>query len=222
MSAVQQATMMGSPVAAESISMSFVTSTTSTTSSHTVSNSAQAGDIAIIHMAAAGAAGFSGSPPSGWANTTYSRVGSASTGIWGTFAWKQLVSGDIGSSLTGLPSGGQWGNSTIVYLRPSKTITSASVVGTPNQEATANDPAAQNNNIATSNNPPNILVAGYISSGTITTRTSSVTMNEIVQRTNNVYLKYKIYNIGDTLDNVSVDMADFGNNILHSFYLTIT
>lgn len=221
MGAMQQAAMMGQD-AIDNISMEFLFSTSSTTTSHTVSASAAAGDIAIIHMAASGSGAYSGAPPSGWANTTYSRTTTGSGAVWGAFAWKQLVSGDIGASLTGLPTGGQWGNSVIVYFRPSKAITSASVVGTPNQQATTGDPTAQNNNIATSNNPPNILVAGYISGGTITTRTSSVTMDEITQRTNNVYLKHKIYNIGDTLDNVSVDMADFGNNCLHSFYLTIT
>lgn len=221
MSAVQQATMMGS-AAVESISMSFVTSTTSATTSHTISTSAQAGDIAIIHMAASGSGAYAGAPPAGWANTTYARTTTGSGAVWGSFAWKQLVSGDIGATLTGLPTGGSWRNSVIVYFRPSKAITSASVVGTPNQQATTGDPVQQDNNIAGSNNPPNIIVGGYISNGTITTRTSSVTMNEIVQRTNNVFLKYKIYNIGDTLEYVSVDMADFGNNMLHSFYLTIT
>lgn len=220
MSAVQQATMMATK--AENISMSFVTSSTSDTTSHVVSTSAQAGDIAIIHMAASGSGAYAGAPPSGWANTTYARTTTGSGAVWGSFAWKQLVSGDIGATLTGLPTGGSWRNSVIVYFRPSKAITSVSVVGTPNQQATTGDPVQQDNNIAGSNNPPNIIVAGYISNGTITTRTSSVTMNEIVQRTNNVFLKYKIYNIGDTLEYVSADMADFGNNCLHSFYLTIT
>lgn len=221
MGAMQQAVLMGQD-AIDNISMSFVTSTSSATTSHTVSSSAQAGDIAIIHMAANGSGAYSGAPPSGWANTTYSRTTTGTGAVWGSFAWKQLVSGDIGATLTGLPTGGGWGNSVIVYFRPSKAITSASVVGTPNQEATTGDPVQQNNDTSTSNNPPNIVVAGYISNGTITTRTSTVTMNEITQRTNNVFLKYKIYNIGDTLEYVSVDMADFGNNCLHSFYLTIT
>jgi hypothetical protein len=208
--------------AVAAISMSFVTSTSSTTTSHTVSASAQAGDIAIIHMAANGSGGYAGAPPAGWSNTTYARTTTGTGAVWGSFAWKQLVSGDIGATLTGLPTGGGWGNSVIAYFRPSKAITANSVVGTPNQEASNGAPATQSNNVLTSNVPPNILVAGYISNGTITARTSSVTMTEIVQRTNNVYLKYKIYNIGDTLENSTVSMADFGNNMLHSFYLTIS
>lgn len=220
MGAMHQALLMAGN---SKLDMTYQFSTASTTTSHTISSSAQVGDLVVLHCYAQGSGGYSGATPSGWTQVAYSRTTTGTGAVWGVLAYKVLVSGDPNTTLTGLPGGGAGQGSTMLYYRPSKAITLVTLVGNSaaGDEATTGDPAQQNMNVSFDNDPPYICVGGYISNGAITTRTSSVTMSEITEKTGNpyAYVKHKTYNIGDTLEYVSVDMADFGNNCLQSFYL---
>lgn len=211
--------------ASPTMSLTHVRNTASTTTSHTVSASAVVGELAVLHCSAVGSGGYTGATPSGWTELTYSRTTTGTGAVWGVFAIKILVSGDIGTTLTGLPGGGGGQGSTISYFTPSRPIVSATVVGTAGNEATTGTPVNQSLNIQTNNAPPNLAFAGYISNNAITTRTSTgATMTEITERTVTLYsyVKYKVYNVGSTLENITIAMADYGNNCLQSFYLKVS
>lgn len=205
------------------LTVSYLFSTSSTTSSHTISASAQAGDLAIMHCYAQGSGGYSGAGPSGWSEVAYARTTTGTGAVWGVLSYKVLVSGDIGSTITGLPAGGAGHGSTTIYYRPSKTISTVTLAATAGNEATTGDPAAQIMNVSGNNDPTNVCVAGYIANAVVTTRSSTVTMSEITEKSGNpyAYLKHKAYNVLDTLEYISVDMTDYGNNCLQSFFLEI-
>lgn len=206
------------------LSFTYLFNTSSTTTSHTVSSSAQAGDIAILHCSAQGSGSYTGGTPSGWTEATYSRTTSGTGAVWGIFAYKVLVSGDVGATLTGLPGGGQGQASTIVYYRPSKTINTVALGATAGNEATTGTPATQTQNVSGVNLPPNILLGGWIANAAVTTRSTTITMTEITEKTGNPYsyVKHKLYNVGDTLEYLTADMADYGNNCLQTFFLKFT
>lgn len=205
------------------LSLSFLFSTGSVTTSHTVSASAQAGDLAILHCGANGSGSYAGATPAGWTQVCYSRTTSGTGAVWGVFAYKVLTGGDIGATLTGLPTGGGGASSTITYYRPSKAITTVSLVGTAGDEATTAAPTNQSMNIALANDPAYVALIGYVANNSITTRGSTVSMTEITERASGFwsYVKYKIYNIGDTLEFITASMADYGNNCLQSFFLSV-
>jgi hypothetical protein len=224
MSGAAQALLMrgGAPAA---LALSFLFSTGSTTTSHTVSASAQAGDLAILHCGANGSGSYSGATPAGWTQVCYSRTTSGTGAVWGVFAYKVLVSGDIGATLTGLPTGGGGASSTITYYRPSVAISSVSLMGgsSTGDEATTATPTNQTQNISLDNDPAYVNHVGWVANNSITTRGTTVTMSEITERASGFwsYVKYKIYNVGDTLEFNTASMADYGNNCLQSFVLKV-
>lgn len=221
MGAMHQALLMAG---GNALSFTYLFNTSSTTTSHTVSSSAQEGDIAVLHCSAQGSGSYSGATPSGWTEAAYSRTTTGTGAVWGIFAYKILASGDVGATLTGLPGGGQGQASTIVYHRPSRAINTVALGATVGNEATTGTPATQTQNVSGVNLPPNILFGGWISGGAITTRSTSITMTEIAEKTGNPYsyVKYKLYNVGDTLEYLTADMADYGNNCLQTMFLKFT
>lgn len=224
MSGAAQALLMrgGSPAA---LSLSFLFSTGSLTASHTVTSSAQAGDLAVLHCSANGSGNYTGGVPSGWTQVCYSRTTSGTGAVWGVFAYKILTEGDRGLQLTGLPSGGGGAASAITYYRPSKPITSVSLMGgsATGDEATTGTPTNQTQNISLDNDPAYVNHVGWVANNSITTRGTTVTMTEITERAVNFwsYVKWKIYNVGDTLEFNTASMADYGNNCLQSFVLKV-
>ena len=199
----------------------------STTASHTIPSGSglAAGDLAVMHCAAQGSGAYTGAVPSGWTQIRYSRTTSGSSAVWGVIAYKVLSSGDIGSTLTGLPAGGGNEGSTILYFRPSKPITTVSLVTGINRggdQATTATPADQAVDVNSANDPAYVAIVGYVANGTVTTRWTSVSMSEAVGRTAPYqFTKYKIYNIGATLEYITVTMADYGNNCLQSALLSV-
>jgi len=196
MSGALQAMMMRKGVASSDLSISYQFSSSSTTTSHVISASAQA---------------------------AYARTTTGTGAVWGILSYKVLTAGDVGATLSSLPAGGQGQGSTILYYRPSKAISSVTLVGTAGNEATTGDPAPQTMNVAWNNNPTNVCIAAYVANSAIATRSSTVTMSEIAEKTGNpyAYIKHKAYNIGDTLEYISVDMADYNNNCLQSFFVEV-
>ena len=223
MSGALQAMMMRKGVASSDLSISYQFSSSSTTTSHVISASAQAGDLAIIHCYAQGSGSYSGAGPVGWTQAAYARTTTGTGAVWGVLSYKVLTAGDIGATLTNLPSGGAGLGSTTLYYRPSKAISSVTLVGTAGNEATTGDPAPQIMNVALNNDPANVCIAAYVANSAIATRSSTVPMSEIAEKTGNpyAYIKHKAYNIGDTLEYISVDMADYNNNCLQSFFVEV-
>lgn len=221
-----QAMLMRKGVApATALSLSFLFSTGSLTASHTITSTAQAGDLAVLHCAACGSGSYSGALPAGWTQIAYSRTTTGTGAVWGAVAYKILTEGDRGLQLTGLPSGGNGAASSITYYRPSKAITSVALMGNSatGDQATTAAPTTQVQNIALDNDPAYISQVGWVANNSITTRSTSITMTEIAVRTVNFwfYTKWKIYNVGNTLEYNTINMADYGNNCLQSFVLKV-
>lgn len=219
---------LAKPVAAPSnLDLSYIWATLSNFNTHTIESGGDvvAGDLAVLHCCAQGSGSYAGAIPSGWTQVRYSRTTSGTGAVWGVIAYKVLGSGDIGATLTGLPAGGGNEGSTILYFRPSKPITSVALYtgsSSGGDEATTGTPVNQTISTAAANDPAYIAIAGYVANGTITTRGSSVTMSEVTGRASPYsYTKYKIYNIGATLEAVTISMADYGNNCLQSCLLQV-
>jgi hypothetical protein len=105
-----------------------------------------------------------------------------------------------------------------VAFRPSSAITSTTYTERGGQYTTAN-PSAQT--VTVSSQPAAALaMAIYTSTGTVSPRTSSITMDELVQSgVTTFYAKYKLYADGESRTNFTVDMDDEGTNLLQSFYV---
>ena len=112
-------------------------------------------------------------------------------------------------------------------------ILSLTLLFRPDFDSTGEDYGSPNGFFSTSNPPiqtvngpstelyPHIVFGHYGATGTVSPRDSSVTMTEIANSVTRQYVKYKIYNAGDTAESVEIDMADEGTNILQSFYFQI-
>lgn len=96
---------------------------------------------------------------------------------------------------------------------PAKTLTAS----TANGQGTSGDPTSQSVT-ASGGKAPLVVLGGYGSDGTITTRTFSPAKDaEITADSANAYLAYRIDNSAG--QDTTVDMADFGNNALQSMYI---
>lgn len=227
MTGVLLSTILSGAPAPSNLDLTYVWNTVSTLTSHTVEAGGDvvAGDLAVLHCCAQGSGAYTGAVPAGWTQVRYSRTTSGTGAVWGVVAYKVLESTDIGATLTGLPAGGGNEGSTILYFRPSKPITSVTLYTGTNaggDAATTGTPANQVVSSLTANDPAYIAIAGYISNGSVTTRGSSVIMDEIAGRASPyIYTKYKVYNVGATLESITVSMADYGNNCLQSLLLQI-
>jgi len=132
---------------------------------------------------------------------------------------KKLDGSERGTSLVGMDSGGgtsDW-RYTVLILRPNGYY-STIIPSTFNGQGTAGDPAAQTITSASSPSSPVVAIAHYYkTSGTITTDTQSPAMTETGSPRALAF--YKIYSLGDTLSNHTIDMNDESHQIMQSGYL---
>jgi hypothetical protein len=105
-----------------------------------------------------------------------------------------------------------------VLFRPSTAITSVTYTSTGGQHTTGN-PSVQT--VTVSSEPAAALaMAVYTATAAVSPRTSSITMEELVQSgVTTFYAKYKLYSDGESRTNFTVDMDDEGSNLMQSFYV---
>lgn len=197
--------------------LSKVADATSTAETITVPASVQAGDLIVLKdSAVAGVSAPSTVVPSGFTSIV-------NTSVDTTISIRQIVSYKIAdgtegsSSLTGM-NGGSFNNKELIVFRGDVPITTVTP-STPNEEATTGDPASQNA-AASGGTAPLIVLAGYGSNGSVTTRSFSPAEDAEITAGLKSYTKYKIYNSGPS--DTTVDMGDYGTNALQSFYLECT
>lgn len=228
MGAMHQSLLMSKDLGPLTLTALFTT--TSATNSHVISSSAQAGDIAVLHCTAIiplSGGSWAGSV-GGFTTVVDTQSGTGLLDVRNVVAYKVLVSGDIGATLSNTPNGGgsAVGASGIAYFRPSKPISTVTDIGTGGAQFTNSAPTSQTIDVTTDNDPTYILFATYHSQNNVT-RTSSGggTFSEIAikNETNwRAYSRYLINNVGDTLFNITVSMTDGGNdNMMQSLALRI-
>jgi hypothetical protein len=105
-----------------------------------------------------------------------------------------------------------------VLFRPSRAITSTTYTSTGGQHTTGN-PSVQT--VTVSSEPAAALaMAVYTATAAVSPRTSSITMNELVESgVTTFYAKYKLYTAGEARTDFTVDMDDEGTNLMQSFYV---
>lgn len=194
--------------------LSFVASATSESVGITIPASAQPGDVAILYDVASNSSSLPTSvTPSGWTAIrndagTVSRQNSSA---------KILVSGDAGSSVSGM-NGGLWENKCLIVLRPNVPANAFTVAGA-NGEISTSAPANQTVT-ASAGATPLVVVAGYTVNNSFGTVTFSPTQDATVSNTSGFQqLRYKIYNSAPA--DVTVGMTDGGVNWMQSFYLQV-
>jgi hypothetical protein len=213
---------MGLLGAASSLNLSFVGSTNVNATSIAIPALAQVGDLAILHVTGADGSGSTAATPV--TPTNWSLISAAggvsSNNVAAGIYYKVLVSTDLGTSVTTSPTYGFANRKIILIFRPDASISNVSTTSV-NAQGTSATPSNQSINLA-SQPVPSLAIAGYYSSGTVTTRGSSVTMNEVVGSSATQYLKYLVYNSVDTPSNITISMSDNGNNALVSGALLIS
>jgi hypothetical protein len=194
-------------------SFNYITNSTSTTSTIGIPATAQVGDIAILfdYAQASGTTSPTAVTPTGW-TSLQSRVSQTTNPACAGATWyKTLVSGDPGSTVTCMSSSVM--NKMIVIYRPSltpNTITASN----GNIQATASAPSSQTLSLPTTSQ---FFVgwAWYQSSGTITTRGSTVTASRELNIGTTMYVKlFEASNGATTFSNPTISMSDYGSNVL--------
>lgn len=194
--------------------ISFVGSTTSTAATITGSASVVAGDLLILWDVAINS---SGTPTSAIPTDFNTIVDFDGGGLTKAIASYKIADGsEASASLTGM-DGTSSDRKILGVWRGDVDFTSVTVRSLNSQMTTGN-PTGQSCTAA-SGTPPLLLIGAYYSSGAITTR--SITPGAFTAEISNgtgFYLNYLIYDSAPASQ--TIDMADFGNNALTSFYLT--
>jgi hypothetical protein len=199
--------------------ITFITSASvsSTTPSIQIPAGAQVGDIVVVFNAAAR---FFTSTiptkvvPSGFTEirtTTYSQFNGA---IRTVCSYKKLVSGDPGSTITGMNSDNEY---LIVFVF--RSLLSNVTVQSSQGEGTTSAPSAQTITSG-SGVAPFIAFAHWYGS----VSGPAINSNGGLQTTTNSEQAagYEIFNFYDPLSNIQVSMNDGGLNVLESFYLELS
>lgn len=203
---------LGFATSAHAATFSFVDSAVSSGSTIVIPATARKGDFAILVDGAVGASTPTSVTPTGWA--TDANITSALTRVM--ISRKVLVTGDSGSTITGM-NGGIGDNKVMVVFRPSASILTV-LPSTPTGESTSGDPGSQTIEMVNATTPV-IGLAHFFSSGAINPRTNSPSMTEISNGTDQ-YVHYIIYNSSPLTH--TIDMDDEGNNTLQGIYYEFT
>lgn len=195
------------------LELSYVTYATTISQTLVIPASAQIGDIAV-YVNRSTYVVTTPIPttviPSGW--TSVSNLAGA-TYIRSIIAYKILVSGDPGASITIMDS--TYDAAVLFIFRPTTAISSLSYASL-SEETLDTDPTAQT---VTSQTEPYIVIGACGSTASCTFNTSWATATQIINSTTNyVRLGYLIFNSNPS--STSIDMADAGSrNALQSFAL---
>jgi len=204
-------------------SVSLAANATTTSSTITIPAAAQAGDLAVLFDQSVQS---STTLPTTVVPTNFTSIVntslSGSFATRGIFSYKILVSGDPGTSITGM-SGTFAQRKILAIFRPvGKGITSVEL-STPQGQATDGNPTAQSI-LMTQSSPVLIGFIGYGNgSAQIDPRTSTGATFSELSAAISLYMKYVIFNRGDTPTDATADMDDEGfNNLLQSFWMKLS
>lgn len=198
------------------LSFSFVTSTTSTTRTFTVPASSQAGDL-VIYVTSSGVNGGTGDLTDSYKPADWTRIyrnafsGGGDEDSVHDVAYKIIASGDVSAVKTVAAANHDEYNIVALVFRPTKTF--GVTIETTNHQVGDLDPTAQTINGTAVSTLPQLLFATYWTynqggGGSVLSRSwTGGTYTEATTRTS-FYTRYKMFNIGDTKENVTVDMAD--------------
>lgn len=152
--------------------------------------------------------------PAGWTNIINLAVGTKSRGM---VHYKLANGSEASSVITGMNGATGFTSKVIATFRGNIPATLLTISGVVNSQATTGDPTAQN--VAASGGLPPLVVLGfYMASAAVDPRTMSPAKDgEVAPSDNGNWIAWKIYNTAPA--NVSVDMADEGENILGSTYI---
>jgi len=212
------------PVGLESIS--FFANATSTASTITVPANIQEDDIAILFDISTSNTATNPTTviPSGFTSIIVNTRPAVDNNRKAICSYKLLVGTEGSSSLTGMASaGGTDGTKKIlVIFRPNAKLVETVSLSTPSGFCNDQDPPSQIISMS-GQTPPLLGIVCYSSTGVVDPRTATeATFSEISNGTN-MYLKYCIFNKGDTPTNATVDMQDEGfNNSLQSFWVKLS
>jgi len=190
---------------------------TSGNNNFSIPSSAAVGDIAVL-------VDFVGAPgsvpttavPAGW--TSVVNTADAAVANWRAISsYKLLVAGDPGATFSGM-SGFSFNRKILLVFRNASNTSTVSAFSAAG-EITAGDPTAQ---VVTSSGGivPVIVIAFYGSGGTITGETfTPARTGEFSPNAFNI-VAYKFFLTAPV--NVTVDMGDYGTNVMQSYYLQIS
>ncbi len=196
--------------------LTYITSATSTLGTITIPATAQAGDLALytdicfpspVEVVPTGFTKWAG----GLLNTV--RMVSA---------YKILVSGDPGASITGMNDDND--NKAMIIVRGNIPITSVAyggaTAGTPAQEYTGSNPASQSINAGTLAGAPSVICStAYGSNGTTTGQVVWSPNEDAIIAAGGGTLGSLYYLVQNTPANVTIDMPDQGTtNMIASAY----
>jgi hypothetical protein len=196
------------------ISLTFVDFTTSsgdTQPSISIPATAQAGDLAIYYTAATGLAINKVFPP----DFTEVREDHDVDDARMVSGYKILTSSDAGAALTGMNDDHEF--SAVMVFRPSRPITSVNTFSV-NGQATIVDPSPQTIDMSLAPSYNAILAVAFMV-GTTTVVESVPGSMTLVAPSSNSHAFYQIFNTGDALTNLTVDMPDEGDNAMQSWGL---
>jgi len=207
---------LGSRAQIRDLTMTYVAATTSTTRSFTVPASAQAGDF-VMYATSSGFNSGDGDTsdsylPSGWTRL-YRLSFDGGTGEDSVHdrAYKFITSGDVSSSFNVAATDHAAYSIVALVFRPSKTC-SVTIEDSQGGGSTG-DPASQNINGTAVSTLPHLLLATYFAyDGSVTGRSwtgGTFTEESPAAR---FYTRYKMFAIGDTTENVTVDMGESGQH----------
>jgi len=198
--------------------VTYVGTAESTGANITIPATAQSGDIAVLYDAALNS---SGSPtlvtPAGWTNKVNSTL---VTNYRAAVCVKVLDGSDAGMSITGM-SGTSENSKQMLVFRPA-TVAGSVTFSTFNTEYSSGNPSAQVA-AASGQTPPVIVLGGCGTRGTpVFSSVSPAFDAQVTPSHGRLRMGYKIYDIGGTPADHTVDMNDLGNpNHLWSGYVTL-
>lgn len=186
-----------------------------------------ANDIAVLFESGRRSGSGTVNPPAEYFNPGWTKILSSTYQIAdyagrAQISYKVLTSFDDLTSISGMPVGN---NMILLVFRPDATIAGASAKGISFETTTGNP--SQKTIAMAGEDGPVIGFGWYDSQFVIDPRTSSITMSEVADNTNNwQYAKYKIYNKSDSPESINIDMDDESTtpdhgNTLAAFYLKV-
>jgi hypothetical protein len=192
--------------------ISFVghsTSLTQTCSWPFEPNQPQVGDLGIFFDYIRGSQN-GGAAPSGWELFSENNI-DFQLRYW--LYYKKLTDADINANVSG-HTGNQGQRKMLVVYRPDRNFTSVNILN-----LTSSTSATTLNSVGSA---PTIAFGTWGANNDIPSgnRSSSISMNELPGGSSTYFLKYKVYNPGNTLDTINFSTAAL-NCILASFYLQI-
>lgn len=175
----------------------------------------QAGDIIVVFSKGSGTTSTL-SPPTGF--TQISALGSSGGVNQAATSSYKIATGSESGAIDNLYNQASGNIHGVVVFRGNTPITSISLQSV-NSQGTSGNPTPQT--VTASGGTPPLIVLGFYTASTadIDPRTFSPAEDGELLVSNRHSIKWKIYNVGNTPSNHSVDMDDEANQILASCYL---